>query len=255
MTTSADTFGHAVGQFGHDDRFGQLHVAHDLFALDLSTHRLLTRALLLALHRGHGPLTATFAAGQRLVQGQLACAAAVGSSRAFTPRVALFALAFRLARPGRGGGTVEAPPRARHRPSAGRSGRGGGLGCGLCGLGGFARLALFLFGLGLERLLALALFALLGLLLGAAAFALFSTFALFGLALRCLVGFAGLGGLQRLQAAFHFGIGNARRAAWRITQGTRSPHRSRARLAQSPSSAPRRACVWFPPRRSWCARG
>ena len=72
----ADLFGHAVGQLADHDRLGHLHVADDLFALLRATHRLLTCALLLALHGGHGFLTATLAR-KRLIQRQLARAAAI----------------------------------------------------------------------------------------------------------------------------------------------------------------------------------
>ena len=54
---------------------GDLNVTHDLFTFDLTAHRLLTRALLLALHRGQGFLTPAFATGESLIQGQLARAA------------------------------------------------------------------------------------------------------------------------------------------------------------------------------------
>lgn len=73
----AHTLGHTVGQFGYDNGLGQVDGARDLFTLDRTTHRFLTCALLLALHRSHGPLTATFATGQGLVQRQLARAAAI----------------------------------------------------------------------------------------------------------------------------------------------------------------------------------
>ena len=72
-----NAFCHAVGQLADHDRLGQLNVADDLLAFLSSAHRLLAGTLLLALHRGHGPLTSTFTAGQCVVQCQFATTAAI----------------------------------------------------------------------------------------------------------------------------------------------------------------------------------
>ena len=127
-------FRHTVRQFGNHNRFGKVDGARDLFTLDRPTHRLLTGAFLLALHRRHGPLTPTFAARQRLVQRQLARTTAI---IAFAARGALLAFTFVFA-----GRRRCLLPLACGR-ACGFRGRGGrcGLSCG-CGFGGFARLFL-----------------------------------------------------------------------------------------------------------------
>ncbi len=70
--SASDTgfFGHPNGKLRNYNRWGQIHVAHDLFALNIAAHGLLTGTLLLTLHLRHRQLTATFAARQRLVQRQ-----------------------------------------------------------------------------------------------------------------------------------------------------------------------------------------
>ena len=80
-------------------------------ARDRHAHRLLARALLLALHRGERALTPAFA-GQRLVQGQLAGAAAVVAlalAASVAVAAAVVALAIGLALAGHGLGRP--PPR------------------------------------------------------------------------------------------------------------------------------------------------
>ena len=48
-----DPLSHTIGQLLHHDRVRHLHVADNLFTLNSPTHRFLTGALLLALHRRH----------------------------------------------------------------------------------------------------------------------------------------------------------------------------------------------------------
>ena len=64
----ADPFGHPVCQLGYDNGLWQLDIADNLFALHILAQGLEACALLLALHRGHGFLSAAFATRERLVQ-------------------------------------------------------------------------------------------------------------------------------------------------------------------------------------------
>ena len=211
------TFGHPVGQLGDDDRLGQLDLADHLFPLDRATHGLLPGAFLLALHRGHRPLTSAFATRQRLVQGQLARTPVVVT--ALAAGLALFTLTVLLAR------SVVAPRLgcsiagfclffSRFR-RGGSSGFGGGT---LGGLFGLLALALFLFRLRAGLFLGLALLALFLLHFGAAALTLFRARLFFRFTSSLLFGLARLGGLNRLQAARHFRVGYPGRTARRITR-------------------------------------
>ncbi len=238
------TFGHTVGQFRHHDGLGHLNVTNNLFArLIAAAHGFLAQAFLLPFHRRNRAL-ATVATRQRLIQSQLARAAAIAT-------LALAAVAVLVL-------TVAITTRRRLRTTAACAcGTGlGGLGvcwrrCSFLGFGGFGRLGAFLvlgrsaafraqngpftlfsFALlGFGSLLALAfvlfgtlarslgaitLFAFFCLDLFAATLAIFFAAALLvGTGFR-LVGFAGLGGLQCLHAAFHLAVRNPRLAAFRL---------------------------------------
>ena len=97
-----NTLGHTIGKLGDDNRFRQLNVADNLFSLDIDAHRLLTRALLLALHRGHGFLATALTARKRLIEGQLAATTIVLATTAFATAGGLLAFGLLLARGRRG---------------------------------------------------------------------------------------------------------------------------------------------------------
>src|SRR6056297_3631544 len=197
-----DTFGHAVGQFRHDDGFGHLNVADDLFTVLRAASGLLPRAFLLALHGGKAALTPAFATGQSLIHGKLA-RAALAAPVATAPTAAT--IVFFLAPNGcRGRATGAAHGLVRGGCLGGNGFRCGGRVAARLLVGLAPRVFLFL---GLERFFALALFAFLGLGLGAAAGAFLFTLALFLGAAFLILGLAGLGGLQRLQTTLEFRVG------------------------------------------------
>ncbi|KNX40127.1 hypothetical protein ROTO_33190 [Roseovarius tolerans] len=101
-----DALGHAVRQFRDNDHLGQLHVAHDLFTLLRTAHGLLTRALLLALHRRHGFLPPAFAARKRLVERQLAGAAGILTTTPLATTTALVVILTLARSRGRLGGCL-----------------------------------------------------------------------------------------------------------------------------------------------------
>ena len=158
-------FGHPVGKLGDHDRLGQPYVADDLLAVRRPPIAFWRARSCLRFIAARAALAAAFA-GQRLVQGQLARAAAavVASLRRLSP-IGRAAVARRglaraaAARTGSGGRLVRAGGRRR-----------GDLGLGLgraFGLRDFSSSSAFW----LQRFLALALFAFLGLGLGPAALA------------------------------------------------------------------------------------
>merc|ERR1711969_350870 len=207
------TLGHTVRQFLNHNGFRQLNVAHDLLAGLHAAHGFLPGALLLAFHRGHGPLTTAFAARKRLVQRQLAGAAVVGAILRAGVTTIIVALAVGLAFDNLATGLSR------------RRFRGLGIGRGRCcggrfvafgalTLGGLFGLPLGAFvglGLGLERFFALAVLAVLGFDLGAAALALHLACLFLGLALRSLIGLARFRGREGSQAPFHLRVGNTGR--------------------------------------------
>ena len=201
-----DPFSHPVGQFRDHDDLGQLHVAHDLFALLHTTHRLLARAFLLALHRGHGFLPSAFAARERLIERKLARTADILTATALAA-AGLLIVVFALARCGGRFGRGLTRGRGRCIGRCGGSGRSLDR-----GLFRHALAALVLGGLGASTLFGLALFAFLGLGLFPATQALFLAGLFIRLALRGLFGFACLGGRERLHPAFHLRISDPGRA-------------------------------------------
>ena len=228
--------GHPVGQFRYDDGLGHLNVTHDLFARIRPAQSFLAGAFLLALHRGERTLTPALATSQRLIERELAGAAAVVAGH-LAAGFALALLAFDLARRRlrRAGGEI-----ARLRGVGGGFGRrlgGNGLRLGLGGRGLAGSLLLRLlarhrlrrfglghrFGLGFrlgpERLFALAVLAFLGLGLLALALTLFLAAPFFFGTLGSLFDLAGFRSLQGLQAALHLGVGNAGGTARRIGAG------------------------------------
>ena len=194
-----NAFGHPVRQFGNHDRRRQVNVAHDLFTLNRTAHCLLALAFLLAFHLRHGPLTATFATGQSLVQRQFAGTTAIVAT--LVALVGFLAVAFFLA--GRRGRCAGFDVRRTRR---GR-GRCGGCGSGCCGFRFFLA-ALVLFGFRLQAFLALALFGFFRLDLGTTTLAVFRAGLFLGCACFGFFRLAGAGSLNRLQPAFHFGIGD-----------------------------------------------
>src|SRR6056297_753339 len=172
-----DALCHSIGQFGHGDCLGQLHVAHDLLAVLRSAHGFLARALLLALHCGHGFLPSAFTARKRLIQGQLAgtavpaVVAGAAAAALIVTRVPFRCAARRFVLLGLVGTCrIVALGHSRFRRS-------------FCRLGGFACLALFILGLGLGALFGFALLALLLFLFGAHAVTLFGACLFLGFAL------------------------------------------------------------------------
>ena len=77
LNNGAGFLGHTERKFRHHNRWWQLYITDDLFALDIATHCLCTGAVLLALHLRHGALTAAFAPTHRLIDSQLTGTAAV----------------------------------------------------------------------------------------------------------------------------------------------------------------------------------
>ena len=209
-----DALGHAVGQFGDDDRLGQADVAHHLL-LDRVAAALAALPLLLAPHGGERPLPSPLAAGERLVDGQLATAtfAALGLAGL------VLALAWRIdarARPGIRPEVALArrvgDARIRHDDRGFR-------------LGGAVLLLLpplILLGALAGELGALLLLALLGLDVGTAAGALVLALALLAGAAFGILGLPRTGELQRPEAAVHFRVAGARLlAALRVDRGGR----------------------------------
>ncbi len=217
-----DLFGHPVGKLADHDGLGQLHVADDLFTLNGLAHGLLAGAFLLTLHLRHGPLTATFATTQRLIQGQLAGATAIiGLALTALVTVVLF-LAGRRRRGRRTATLCGGDSRIGNRGSS-------GLRCGL----GFTLLALFLFLLGLHGLFAFTLFALFGFLLGTTLGAFLGTGLFFGRTFCSVFSLTGLGRLQCFHAAFKFGVRNTGGPLGRITPHLRLRTRSSTRLCRT----------------------
>ena len=215
----SNPFGHPVGQFADHNGFGQLNVAHNLFALNRTAHSLLTRPLLLTLHGRHGPLTPALCTRQRLVQGQFTAApSAVIAASTVISFLAFTTCRLLLRRLATTFWCCGFFRRTRCRFLR--------LRCSLlcCSFSRFLRFFFFAL-LGFQRLFALTLFTLFGFLFGTAAFTLFCARLFLGLTFRRIISFARLGCLNSLQPAFHFGIRNACRTLGRIPRRRRCTRR------------------------------